>query len=203
MHCQWWQGMTSISLYQRWCSGLWSKIGSVCVCEDVYIDWANIKACQRCNKMFTMGHLETVQINQQRTSKENYKLTNFKFSRFWRHSTLFNWILHKTSVVTFITFLHTLNPKGAGAVSLARRQPRIIAVNFCTVFLPLKLKIISCGFNIEGYVCSSRYFLVLRMLCDCRGNNWERKGVIQLMGDFTLHRKNNDLNCEKENESYI
>ena len=64
-----------------------------------------------------------------------------------------------------------LNSKGAGAVSLAGRKPRVITVNVGTIFLPLKLKVISFGFNIEGYVCSRRYCLVLRMSCDLRGTN--------------------------------
>ena len=109
--------------------------------------------------------------------QQNYKLTNCKFSLFWGHSTLFNWILHKTSVVTFVNFLHTLNSKGAGAFSQTEREPRVIAVNVCTFSLPLKPKIISCGFNIESCVCFRRYCLVLRMLCDLRGINCKETGL--------------------------
>ena len=59
----------------------------------------------------------------------------------------FNWILHKTFVMTFVTFLHGIHVKGAGIVSIITLEPRLIAVNLFAIFLPLELKVVSCGFN--------------------------------------------------------
>ena len=43
-----------------------------------------------------------------------------------------------------------------------------------TITLPLKLKIISHGLNMEGYVFSKKYCLVLQIPCDLRGINCKK-----------------------------
>ena len=72
-------------------------------------------------------------------------------------SILFNWIFNQAFVVTFVTFLHTLDTKGTGLVSLTALESTPIAVNVTAIFLPLKLKIVSSGFNCKGYVLSYSY----------------------------------------------
>ena len=78
------------------------------------------------------------------------KLTDSKFSHMCSLAIYFNWILHKTFVMTFITFLHSINVKGAGVVSVITLEPKLIADNLLAIFLPLELKVVSCGFNSKG-----------------------------------------------------
>ena len=94
-------------------------------------------------------------------TKSKYKLTNWKTSFLWRLFLLFNWILYQASVVTFVIFLCVLNTKCASVCTYAEIEPRLIANNVSLIFLPLELKIISCGFNSEGCICSSSYWLAL------------------------------------------
>ena len=98
--------------------------------------------------------------------------TNRKICFNWRLSILFNWILYQASVVTFVTFLNTANTKRASVFGLADFELTVIVNNISLTFLPLELKIISCGFNSEGYICSSSYWLVLGMLSDLGGISW-------------------------------
>ena len=70
--------------------------------------------------------------------------------------------------MTFVTFLHMVNTKRASVFSLADFEPRLMVNNISLIFLPLELKVISSCFNLEGYICSSRYGLVLGMLSDLR-----------------------------------
>ena len=70
-----------------------------------------------------------------------------------------------------------MNLKGAGAICLTGREPRLIAVNTFAIFLPLELNLISCGFNTEGYICSSGYWLFFWTLDDLRKTMCEEKVI--------------------------
>lgn len=96
-------------------------------------------------------------------------LTDSKFSHMRRFSSFFNWIFHKTFVVTIVTFLHMVNMKSAGLVCLAALEPRLSTVKILAIFLPLEPKVVSGCFNSKFNVCSNKYGLVLGMLSDLGG----------------------------------
>ena len=69
----------------------------------------------------------------------------------------FNWIFYKAFVVTLVTFLHSVNVKGAGVGVMDTLESRLIPINVYAIFLPLELKVVSSGFNSKGCVNSSHY----------------------------------------------
>ena len=81
-----------------------------------------------------------------------------------------------------------LKIKGAGLVSLAALEPRGVSVDILAIFLPLELKVVSCGFNSKGCGCSSCYRLAIRLSSDLRGincmeeNSTEKKDYLSLVG---------------------
>ena len=93
----------------------------------------------------------------------------------WSLSILFNWIFNQAPVVTYVTFLNILNLKGAGLLSLAALESRSSAFDVIAIFLPLKLKIISFGFNGKGYEISCCYCFAFGILNDLGRFNYEKE----------------------------
>ena len=77
--------------------------------------------------------------------------------------------------MTYVTFLNILNPEGAGLLSLAALESRSSAFNVIAIFLPLKLKIISCGFNGKGYGISCCYCFAFWIMSDLRRFNYGKE----------------------------
>ena len=68
-----------------------------------------------------------------------WALTDSKFGLFWNFSISFNFILHKTSVATFITLLH---PSNAQCVGVSSTVVTVI-VYITSILLPLKCEVIN------------------------------------------------------------
>ena len=100
-----------------------------------------------------------------------HKLTHWKGGFIWKFSTLFNRILHNTSVTTFVTFLCVLNMKGAGVSIPVTTKSRFFAVNIYAIFLPVECKVISSCFYSKSCVHSNGYGVAHWMLSNLRSIN--------------------------------
>ena len=110
-------------------------------------------------------------------------LTNCKLSFIWHVSILFSLTAHKAAVTTSVTLCHMLNHQCAGVSSTVVA----VIVQITAILQPLKCEVISCGFNLEGCLCSSEYRLAFGVLDHPRGVNWHRRGKIYFGDDLQSH----------------
>ena len=134
------------------------------------------------------------------TSLHHSVLTNSKVGFIRKFSGLRHSILHYASVVTFITFFHTLNPY---YISISSTKVNVI-VYIILILLPLKCNAASCGFNLEGCFCSSGYWMAFRVLNNLR-RSWKKIYFVMTLQNLNsiLLYKASKLCLEMSQQNYL
>ena len=117
------------------------------------------------------GSLELT-LNYSNKPIQRWALTHYKLSFVWNFFFIFSLIAHKAAPATSITLLHMLYHQCAGVSSTVVA----VIVHITAILQPLKLEVISCGFNLEDCLCSSKYRLACGVLGHPWGINWHRRG---------------------------